>query len=76
MSVVKCEESTDQAFVQLVSKIMKELNRDLVGNSSDDVANMQGCCNGFSTLLSTDAPMQIRACVTCERPALRRMEII
>ena len=62
VSVVKCEESTGEAFVQLVSKVILGLNLDLkycVGNSTDGAANMQVRYNGFSALLSKEAPMQI-----------------
>ena len=41
--VVKCEESTGKAFVQLVSEVMLGLNLDIkncVGNSTDGAANM------------------------------------
>ena len=60
--MVKCEDSTSEAFVQLVSEVMLNLNLDLkncVGNPTDGAANMQGRYKGFNTLLSKEAPMQI-----------------
>ena len=62
VSVMKCEESTGESFVNLVLDIMLELNLDLkncVGNSTDGAANMQGRYNGFSSLLAKEAPHQI-----------------
>lgn len=57
VSVVKCDESSGEAFVQLVSEVMSTLKLDLrncVGNSTDGAANMQGRYKGFSTLLSKE----------------------
>ena len=54
VSVVKCEESIGEAFVQLVLEVMSGLNLDFknsVGNSTNGAANMQGCYKVFSTLL-------------------------
>ena len=49
VSVLKCEETTGKAFVQLVSEVVLGLNLDLkecVGNSTDGAANMQGHYRG------------------------------
>ncbi|XP_012936813.1 uncharacterized protein LOC106011478 [Aplysia californica] len=59
VSIVKCEETTGEAFVHIVSEVMQGLNLDLkqcVGNATDGAANMH---RGFSTLLSNKATMQI-----------------
>lgn len=62
VAVLKCKETTGKAFVELLSEVMTAMKlelRNCVGSSTDGAANMQGKYNGFSTLLSKEAPMQI-----------------
>ena len=45
ISVVNCEASTRKYFVELVKKVVKDLNIEMwkcVGNSTDGASNMQG----------------------------------
>ncbi len=54
--MVDCESSTGQNFVELLKKVLLDLNIDIgtcVGNSTDGgAANIQGQFRVFSTLLS------------------------
>lgn len=62
IAVVDCESSTGQNFVELLKKMLLDLNIDIgtcVGNSTDGVANIQGQFRGLSTLLSEHSPNQV-----------------
>ena len=62
VSVVKCEQSTGEAFVQVIRQVLSEMKLDIkncIGNSTDGASNMQGRYKGFSILLSKEVPMQI-----------------
>ncbi len=62
IAVVDCESSTGQNFVELLKKVVLDLNIDIgtcVGNSTDGTANMQGQFRGFYTLLSEHSPNQV-----------------
>lgn len=62
IAMVDCESSTGQNFVELLKKVLLNLNIDIgtcVGNSTDGAANMQGQFRGFSTLLSEHSPNQV-----------------
>lgn len=59
VAVIRCEASTGQYFVQLVSKVLEGMNLDLkqcIGSSTDGASNMQGQYNGFSALLNQKSP--------------------
>ncbi|XP_005101416.1 uncharacterized protein LOC101845557 [Aplysia californica] len=71
VSIVKCEETTGEPFVHIVSEVMQGLNLDplqCTWNATDSAANIQAHYRGFSTLLSDKAPMQIH--VWCHAPVL------
>jgi hypothetical protein len=58
---VKCEASTGQYFVQLLTDVVDQLKLDMskcIGNATDG-SNMQGKYKGFSTLLSSKSPNQV-----------------
>lgn len=52
LAVVKCEASTGQYFVQMLTDVMERFNLDIsncVSNATDGASNMQGQYRGFST---------------------------
>lgn len=57
-SVVKCEASTGQYFVQMLTDVMEKSNLE-ISNATDGASNMQGQYRGLSTLLSSKAPNQV-----------------
>ncbi|KAJ8346852.1 hypothetical protein SKAU_G00282530 [Synaphobranchus kaupii] len=62
VAVVKCEASTGQYFVQLLSEVLENMKLDInkcIGNSTDGASSMQGRYKGFSALLSAKSPNQV-----------------
>lgn len=62
LAVVKCEASTGQYFVQMLTDVMGRFDLDIsdcISNATDGASNMQGQYRGFSTLLSSKAPNQV-----------------
>uniref|UniRef100_A0A8C6LH54 DUF4371 domain-containing protein n=1 Tax=Nothobranchius furzeri TaxID=105023 RepID=A0A8C6LH54_NOTFU len=62
LAVVKCEASTGQYFVQMLTDVMQRFNLDIsncVSNATDGASNMQGQYRGFSALLSSKTPNQV-----------------
>ena len=62
VAVVKCEASTGQYFVQLLTDVVDKLKLDMskcIGNATDGASNMQGKYKGFSALLSSKSPNQV-----------------
>ena len=62
VAVVKCEASTGQYFVQLLTDVVDKLKLDMskcIGNATDGASNMQGKYKGFCTLLSSKSPNQV-----------------
>ena len=61
ISVVNCEASTGEYFVELVKRVVEDLNiemRKCVGNSTGGASNIQGHYKGFSAFLSIHSPNQ------------------
>ncbi len=61
-SVVKCEASTGQYFVQMLTDVMEKSKLEIsncISNATDGASNMQGKYRGFSTLLSSKAPNHV-----------------
>lgn len=57
-----CHSSTGIGIFELVKNELNQIGLDLsmcIGNATDGAANMQGEYNGFSAMLSQDAPNQI-----------------
>lgn len=62
VAVVKCEASTRQYFVQVLTDALERMKLDLsscICNSTDGATNMQGKYKGFNTLLFTKSPNQV-----------------
>lgn len=62
VALIKCEASTGQYFVKVVSDMLANMNLDVkqcIGNSTDGASNMQGQYKGFSALLSQKSPHQV-----------------
>ena len=62
VAVVKCEASTRQYFVQLLTDVVDKQKLDMIkrsGNVTDGASNIQGKYKGFSTLLSSKSPNQV-----------------
>ena len=62
VAVVKCEQSTGQYFVDMLTEVLDQLKIDMtkcIGSSTDGASNMQGQYKGFSTLLSSKSPNSI-----------------
>ena len=62
IAVVKCEKSTGQYFVDLLTKVMDKLKLDMawcIGSATDGASNMQAPCKGFSSLLSSQSPNHV-----------------
>ena len=60
--VVKCEASTGQYFVQLLTNVMDKLKLDMskcIGNVPYGASNMQGKYKCFSNLSSSKSPNQV-----------------
>ncbi|XP_034084713.1 uncharacterized protein LOC117554399 [Gymnodraco acuticeps] len=59
LAVVKCEASTGQYFVQMLTDVMDRFDLDIsncISNATDGASNMQGQYRGFSALLSSKVP--------------------
>lgn len=62
VAVVKCEASTGQYFVQVLSEVLENMKLDIskcIGNSTDGASSMQGQYKGFSALLSAKSTNQV-----------------
>ncbi len=62
VAVVKCEASTGQCFVQVLTDALERMKLDLsscISNSTDGAASMQGKYKGFIALLSAKSPNQV-----------------
>lgn len=67
IAVVKCEKSTGQYFVDLLTEMMDKLKLDMawcIGSATDGASNMQAPYKGFSSLLSSQSPnhMHVGTC--------------
>lgn len=62
VSIVRCEASTGQYFVNLLSGVLEHLNLDkamCIGNATDGASNMQGQYKGFSALMTAQSPTHV-----------------
>lgn len=60
VAVVKCQGSTGQYFVQLLTDFVDKHKLDkCIGKATDGASKMQGKYKGFSTLLSSKSPNQV-----------------
>lgn len=62
VAMVRCEASTGQAFVDLLSEVLEHLNLDkamCIGNATDGASNMQGQYKGFSALMTSQSPTHV-----------------
>ena len=62
VAVVRCEASTGQSFVDLISGVLQRLNLDkemCIGNATDGASNMQGQYKGFSSLMTAQSPTHV-----------------
>lgn len=62
VAMVKCEASTGQYFVQVLTDVLERMKLDLsccISNSTDGAASTQGKYKGFSALLSAKSPNQV-----------------
>ena len=62
LAVVKCEASTGQYFVQMLTDVMDRFDLDIsncISNATDGASNIQGQYRGFSALLSSKVPNHV-----------------
>ncbi|CAI5660952.1 unnamed protein product [Oreochromis niloticus] len=62
VSIVRCEASTGQYFVNLLSGVLEHLNLDkamCIGNATDGASNMQGQYKGFPALMTAQSPTHV-----------------
>ena len=62
VAVVRCEASTGQSFIDLISGVLQRLNLDkemCIGNATDGASNMQGQYKGFSALMTAQSPTHV-----------------
>ncbi len=62
LTVVKCQASTGQYFVDLLSEVLEwlKLDKDMcIGNATDGASNMKGQYKGFSALMTSQSPTHV-----------------
>lgn len=62
VALVRCEASTGQYFVNLISDVLDHLKLDkdmCIGNATDGASNMQGQYKGFSALMASQSPTHV-----------------